>query len=138
MKHFLALCLFALLAATGLRAADAVLIAHPDAKASALSASEVKAILLGNQTSWSGGGNIRLCLQSAGAAHEAVLKTYVERSADQFDKYWKKLVFTGKGSPPEIFADDAAVAAYVAKTPGALGYVAAGASPAGVKILPVQ
>lgn len=138
MKRYFALCILAMLTFAGLRADDVAFISHPDAKVSALTPAEVKAILIGNQTSWSGGGNIRLCLQGAGAAHEAVLKTYVERSSDQFDKFWKKLVFTGKGAPPEILGDDAAVLAYVAKTPGAFGYVATASVTPAVKTIPVR
>lgn len=138
MKRFLALLAFVCAVVCGLRADDAVFIAHPDVKAESISAAEAKAMLLGNQTSWSGGGNLKLAVLTSGPVHEAVLRVYTERSADQFEKYWKKLVFTGKGSMPEQAADEAALVAYVAKTPGALGYVAAGSAPAGVKIIPVR
>ncbi len=138
MKRFLTLLALACAAVCGLRADDAVFIAHPDVKAESLTAAEAKAILLGNQTSWSGGGNLKLAVLTSGPVHESVLRTYTERSADQFEKYWKKLVFTGKGSLPEQAADEAAIVAYVAKTPGAFGYVAAGSTPAGVKVLTIR
>ncbi len=138
MKRFIALLAFACAAFGGLRADDAVFIAHPDVKAESLSATEVKAILLGNQTSWSGGGNLKLAVLTSGPVHEAVLRAHTERSADQFEKYWKKIVFTGKGAMPEQADDEASLIAYVAKTPGALGYVTAGSAPSGVKVLPVR
>lgn len=55
--------------------------------------------------------------------HDAVIQAHTQRSADQFDKYWKKLVFTGKGSAPATAKSDAEVLAYVAAHPGAVGYV---------------
>jgi hypothetical protein len=47
-------------------------------------------------------------------------------------------VFTGKGSMPKSFASDAEILKYVAKTPGAIGYVSAGADAAGVKKIAVN
>lgn len=67
---------------------------------------------------------IRLVVLTEGEIHAAVLHTYAQRAPDQFDKWWKKQVFTGKGAMPAQAKTDAEVVDYVAKTPGAFGYVA--------------
>jgi len=118
-------------------AADFTLIAHPSVP-DALSHDDVKNILLGNKTKWDDGRVIKLAVLSEGAANEAVVQSFTTRSADQFDKYWKKQVFTGKGVAPDAFKTDAEMIAFVAKTPGSFGYISAGAKPDGVKTLVVQ
>jgi ABC-type phosphate transport system substrate-binding protein len=129
--------LFAVSSAS-VRAADAVFIVNPDVKDTQLSVADIRSVLLGNKNKWDGAGVIKLAVLTAGPAHEHVMQVYAQRSADQFDKFWKKIVFTGKGSMPAQFADEASLVDYVAKTPGAIGYVSAGAVTPQVKALAVQ
>ena len=121
-----------------LRADDAVFIVNPDGADASISAEAAKAILLGNKIKWDGGGLIKLAVLTQGDAHEKIMHEYVQRSADQFDKYWKKMVFSGKGMMPVQAASDADLVAYVAKTPGAIGYVSAASVTGAVKVLPVK
>lgn len=120
------------------RADEAVFIVNPQGADASISADSVKAVLLGNKTKWEAGGLIKLAVLTAGPVHDKVIQDNTQRSADQFDKYWKKLVFTGKGFMPMQAADEAALVDYVAKTPGALGYVSASAVTASVKVIPVK
>lgn len=137
MKRFIILLLAGAILAVAARATDYQFIAHPDVGATTLSKEDAKSILLGNKGRWDNGIVIRLAILSGGPTHDTVISDITARTADQFDKYWKKQVFTGKGVMPEALADDAAMVAYVAKTPGAFGYVSGGAKTAGVKVLTV-
>ncbi len=123
--------------AAALRGQDVAVIAHPSVNESSLSSDDVGNILLGKKTTWSAGA-IKVAILSEGPAHDAMLKTYAQRTADQFDKHWKKLVFTGKGIMPAQFKTEAELVDYVAKTPGAFGYIAPGSANASVKVVPVQ
>lgn len=138
MKRFITLLLACTVLALIARAADYQLIAHPGVGTATLSKDGAKDILLGNQGKWANGTVIKLAVLSGGPAHDKAINDLTARSADQFDKFWKKQVFTGKGVMPEAMADDAAMVAYVAKTPGAFGYVSAGAKTDGVKTVTVQ
>ena len=120
------------------QAADVAYIVNAQSTETSLSAEDLKSVLLGNKIKWDGGGVIKLAVLTAGPVHDQVMQERAQRSADQFDKYWKKLVFTGKGVLPVQAADDAAVLDYVAKTPGALGYVAAASVTAQVKVLTIK
>jgi ABC-type phosphate transport system substrate-binding protein len=120
------------------RAQDVAFIANTQGADAALSADDVKAVLLGNKTKWDGGGLIKLAVLTNGSVHDAVMQTYAQRSADQFDKYWKKQVFTGKGVMPAQAADEAAIIDYIAKTPGAFGYVSSSAVTDRVKVLSIK
>ena len=138
MKRLMFITLFSALFVIAARAADYQIIAHPDCGAASLSKEDAKSILLGNKGKWDSGAVIKLAVLAGGPIHDKVINDFTARTADQFDKYWKKQVFTGKGVMPEALADDAAMVAYVAKTPGAFGYVANGAQTPGVKTLSVQ
>ena len=138
MKRFITLLFACTVLAVAARAADFQLITHPGTPAATLSKEDAKNILLGTKGKWDNGTVIKLAILSGGPAHDKVINDLTARTADQFDKYWKKQVFTGKGIMPEILADDAAMVAYVAKTPGAFGYVSGGAKTDGVKILSAQ
>lgn len=127
---------FVLAASLG-SAADALFITSPSGPDS-VSASDIKAILLGNKTKWDSGGLVKLAVLDSGATHDAIIHEFTARSADQFGKYWKKQVFTGKGIAPDVFKSDAEMVDFVARTPGAFGYVAPSTSTTGVKILTVQ
>ena len=126
------------LLAGGARAADYLIVANPSVSASVVSKGDLKNILLGNKANWDGGGTIKLALLTEGSVHETVIQTVTSRSADQFDKYWKKMVFTGKSVAPDTFKTEAELLAFVAKTPGAVGYATAGADTNGVKVLKVE
>jgi ABC-type phosphate transport system substrate-binding protein len=114
-------------------AADLVVIANPSVSASDISADDLKLIFLGSKTSF-GGSNVEPVLADAGAAHEEFLKSYLSKSDSALRNHFKSLVFTGKGSMPKSFNSDAAIVAYIAKTKGAIGYVAEGAAGSAKKL----
>jgi hypothetical protein len=66
------------------------------------------------------------------------LKEYLGKTDAALSTYYRSLVFTGKGAIPKTFSSDAEVVSYVAKTKGAVGYVAASTPSAGVKELEVK
>jgi len=137
MKSFL-FCAALLFGVLTVRAQEAVFIVHPDVADPAISADDAKSILLGNLTKWRSGPVIKLIVLTEGSVHEKTIKDYTQRTPDQFDKYWKKKVFTGQGSMPAQAKTDAEVIAYVAANPGALGYVDKTSVTDKVKELPVK
>ena len=119
-------------------AADIKVIANPSVGASVVSAGELKGVFLITRTSLGDGSHVEPVLEKGGPVHEAFVKEYLGKTDSALQTYYRSLVFTGKGSMPKTLASDAEVAAYVAKTKGAIGYVSAGASAAGVKTLEVR
>jgi ABC-type phosphate transport system substrate-binding protein len=63
-------------------------------------------------------------LPSGAALREAFAHTILRMDDGQLQDYWDKQYFQGV-SPPYVLASPAAVVQFVAKTPGAIGYVAA-------------
>ena len=139
MKRLLYLLLGALAISTATAsAADIKVIANSSVGASSVSTDELKGVFLATKSSLSDGSHVEPVLLKSGAVTEAFLKEYVGKSDSALETYYRSLVFTGKGSMPKTLATDAEVVAYVEKTKGAIGYVGAGTSTAGAKVLEVK
>lgn len=137
MKKLNLICVGLLSLAT-VYAGDVKVIANPSVAESGISADELKRIFLVTKSSWPDGSHVEPVLEKSGAAHEAFLKEYLGKTDAALNTYYRSLVFTGKAAMPKSFASDAEVIAYVAKTKGAVGYVAAATGGAGVKQLEVK
>jgi ABC-type phosphate transport system substrate-binding protein len=120
------------------QAADVKVIVNSSVSASSVSGEELKRIFLGTKSSLDDGSHVQPVFEKGGPAHEAFLQNYLGKSDAALMTYYRSLVFTGKGSMPKILATDAEMAEYVAKTKGAIGYVSAGTSTTGVKVLEVK
>jgi len=124
MKHLL-IILFTLFSSVSL-AGTSVIINPADAGAG-LSQSDAKKIYLGKKKSLPSGAKADPVDQASGSAiRDGFLTTVVGKSESQYKSFWAKKVFTGKGKPPAEKLDDAAIKAYVASTPGAVGYIDSG------------
>ena len=116
---------------------EETVIVNPSVTAKALTNDALKDIYLGKTSIWDDGTKITVVIVKEGPSNEALMKR-LNKSPQQFLSSWKKLVFTGKGAMPELVANDQAMADYIAKTPGAIGYIAKDAVKEGVKELPLQ
>jgi ABC-type phosphate transport system substrate-binding protein len=77
-------------------------------------------------------------LPASSSVREAFSQAVHGRGASAMEAWWQQQIFAGKDVPPETMDSDAAVLSHVASTPGAIGYVSAGATlPGGVKEVPV-
>lgn len=131
--------LFVALLSPVLSLADGVVIvANKNVPAASLAADDIKQIFLGHKTTWDNGDKIMFVVQDRTDACDAFLKSYIQKSASQYDNYWKKQVFTGKGKAPQSFSSDKEVVEYVANTPGAVGYISSSASAGNIKSISVK
>lgn len=119
-------------------AGEVAIICHPDTPESALSQSDIKKIFLGRKTRWSNNQKIHFAVMKGSDFHETFLKTYIGKTPSQFDVYWKKMVFTGKGGLPKSFSSTEDMIQYAADTPGAIGYVPEGLATESIKSLSVK
>ena len=119
-------------------AAEIKIVTNPSVGASSVSADELKGVFLATKSSLSDGSHVEPVLARGGPTHEAFVKDYLGKTDAALQTYYRSLVFTGKASMPKTLGGDAEVVAYVARTKGAIGYVGAAASTAGVKTLEVK
>ncbi|NZA27948.1 phosphate ABC transporter substrate-binding protein [Luteimonas sp. SJ-92] len=105
-----------------------------DSGAGAMDAEAVRRVFLGRETSV-GGAQASVVYQRGGALRDSFDKDVLGRAGAELTSYWSRLVFTGKAKAPEEVANDAAVKAKVASTPGAIGYIDDASVDGSVKVL---
>jgi ABC-type phosphate transport system substrate-binding protein len=117
--------------------AEETVIVNGAASVAGLSEDELKDYYLGKKSSWPDGSKVVVVVLKDGASHEKLMGK-LGKSSSQFTTGWKKLVFTGKGAMPEQVGSEDELVAFVAKTPGSIGFVDAGKAKDGVKAVPVK
>ena len=141
MKHtnilFVAAAL-GLFAAVAMQAAEVKVIANPSVGASSVSADELKRVFLLTKNTLDDGSHVEPVVAKGGPTHDAFLREYLSKTDSALQTYYRSLVFTGKASMPKTLGSEAEVAAFVAKTKGAIGYVGAGTAAPGIKTLEVK
>lgn len=115
-----------------------VVIANPDLSVDSIESKDLERIYLGKKTRWEDGTSIVTVMLKGGTVHDEFIEDYVDRSVQRFATYWRQMVFTGKGVPPRSFVLETDLVAFVAKTPGSLGFASVGTDMAGVKVLKVD
>lgn len=96
----------------------------------------LKALYNGRKRSLPSGARVEI-LDLDGAVHDRFVTDMLDSSPAQYTTYWQRLVFTGQGKLPRVFASEKDLVAYVAATPGAIGYIDAATAHDGVKVLTI-
>ncbi len=99
---------------------------------------ELKRIFLGKKVKWNSNQSIKVAVLKKGDMHENFLRTYIRKTSAQFNYYWKKLLFTGKGLPPKSFTSENEIIQYVSSTVGAIGYASSGIQKDGIKVITIK
>lgn len=116
-KLFIILLLFSVTAHAGL-----VVIANLSVGDGA-SDRDIKKVFIGKKSELAGGIVIPVDQKEGSIMRKWFYETVVGQTEDEVKAYRTEMVFTGKGVPPKVLADDFAVKAFVATTPGAIGYI---------------
>lgn len=103
----------------------------------ALSAAELKNIFLGKKVRWADNQRVDCVMLRDSACQESFLNQHIRKTSFQFNNYWKKQIFTGKGRPPRAFDSQQALVDYVSQTSGAIGFSCSRPSAAGVKVVAI-
>ncbi|EGI71480.1 phosphate ABC transporter substrate-binding protein [Pseudoalteromonas sp. SR43-6] len=123
----LSLCSFGALA-------EVAVIVNPG-NANALDAETIKKIYLGKAKSFDNGNKVNPATQNGTAIADEFNSKVVGKSSSQLNAYWSKLVFTGKGTPPEKFDSDQAVIDFVAANGDSIGYIDSSKATDKVKVI---
>jgi ABC-type phosphate transport system substrate-binding protein len=118
--------------------AQVIVIANPDVKADSVSKAELREVYTGESTSIKEAGHVVPVLLKEGPAHVKFVTDYVGESPTGLILCWRGLVLSGHATMPKTVDSEAEMVAYVAKTPGAIGYIGSGTPHEGVKVLSVH
>jgi hypothetical protein len=116
---------------------ELLIIANPDLASPRLDTKGLQRIYMGKQTRWVNDEAIVPVMLKAGPVHEAFVEAFLDRSPHRFATYWRQMIFTGKGTPPRSFDNEEDLIAFVAATPGSVGYASATTDVNEVKVLTV-
>jgi ABC-type phosphate transport system substrate-binding protein len=123
---------------TGAAHANVLIITNKYVKDTAITKADLKEIFLGKKVQWTDNTKIRFVTLKESGPHKTFLRTYINKSAQQYSNYWRKMVFTGKGKIPKSFATSAEMVKYVSATNGAIGYIGSSTKPANVNTINVR
>jgi ABC-type phosphate transport system substrate-binding protein len=128
------LCVFNLLAAN-YAIADVAIVVHPS-NGSIFDKSTIKKIFLGKKKSFSNGRvAILLSSPSISTATEEFNKKVIGKSSNQVNAYWSKMIFTGKGTPPQEMPSIEDIILAIAANPDAIAYIDASAITEAVRVV---
>lgn len=126
----------ALLGVPLLAAAQVAVITHPGTTIAGAKAEQIADVFLGKGDAVGGASGLKPVDQAEGSSvRDSFYKSAAGRDAAQLKAYWARLTFTGKAKPPPALGSDAEVKKQVASTPGSIGYIAASAADASVKVV---
>jgi ABC-type phosphate transport system substrate-binding protein len=120
------------------RASAGGIVAVVSAKSpvTALSRNQVVDIFLGKASRFPDGTEAVPIDQAEGApARDEFYRDFADKSEAQLKAYWSKIIFTGRGQPPEAAANGREVKKFVAENPGAIGYIEQGMVDSSVKVV---
>jgi len=144
MLGFASLCAaaalgFALRSQAQEAAPDFRVIAHPSRPSSSVERAFLADAFLKKVTRWADGENIRPAdLRPNSAARKRFTEVVLKRSVGAVRSYWQQRIFSGRDVPPPELDSDEDVLAFVAKHPGAIGYVSGAAKIQGVRELSIR
>ena len=119
-------------------AGDVIIIANKNAPASSMSKEDIRIVFLAKKDQWDNGQKIDFVILQDCPEHADFLMKYLKKTSSQFQRYFKTLIFTGKGRAPRAFKTEKELVAYVAATEGAIGYVSTGTDISSVRVLTVN
>lgn len=138
-RIFLVVALAALLAPVMSHAQDYQVVVNSANPTDILTKDQLGKMFLKKIVKWDTGTPIVPVDQTATSAVRASFNKAVHaKPASAIASYWQQQIFAGRDVPPAEKAGDAAVLAFVKANPGAIGYVSAGGSTDGVKVLSIR
>ena len=112
-------------------------VVHPSNPATGMTLDDLRRFYLGSVTIFDNGERVNLVESSddRGRFYRVALRM----GEDRLQRHWVGRVFAGQaGRPPEAIRNPAQLIDYVARTPGAIGFVRADAANSSVKVIPID
>ena len=115
--------------------AEIAIIVNPDSGMTKASISDVKQLFLGKRNEIDRQPARALDQAEGSSVRDEFYEKVVSKTGSQLNAYWSRLIFTGKGTPPDKVDDDAEVIEAVADEEDLVGYVTPSAVDESVKVI---
>ena len=117
---------------------EILIIVNKETSMKSLSINTVVDIYTNNKTKWDSGEKIHVSMLKIGPVHEAFSNQIIGMAPKKLIGVWKKVIFTGLGTPPKVFNTEAEMVQYVATTKGAIGYISVSTPAESVKVFKLK
>lgn len=134
IRATLAVIIAALLSLSTQAYAGIAIVANKNFVTSSLSIDEVRDIFLGKKLAVNNTA-IKPLDQDDGPTQDKFNSDVLNKTPEQSKAYWARMIFTGKGVPPDKLGSDADILTAVQNNPLAVGYVNDSAVTSSVKVL---
>ncbi|SCW68717.1 hypothetical protein SAMN03159488_00922 [Pseudomonas sp. NFIX10] len=129
----------ALCAASVAVKADVVVVVAASSPVKTLARNQVADIFLGKASRFpSGGQAIPIDQTEDSPTRDEFYTTFTGKSAAQLKAHWSKIIFTGRGQPPQAVSSGAEVKKRIAENPDTIGYIEARELDGSVRALPLE
>ncbi|MEO8523969.1 MAG: phosphate ABC transporter substrate-binding protein [Caldimonas sp.] len=116
-------------------AGDVVAVVSAKSPVTVLTKAQIADIFLGKANRYPDGGPaVPIDLAEGSPARDEFYVKYAGKSPAQVKAHWSKIIFTGRGQPPQEAANTADLKKRVADSPGAIGYLESNLVDGSVKV----
>ncbi|MDX1696510.1 MAG: phosphate ABC transporter substrate-binding protein [Ketobacteraceae bacterium] len=122
-------------AVTPVANAEIAIVVNPDSGMASATASEISQLFLGKRNEIDGQPARAIDQEEGSEARDEFYTKVVEKTGSQLNAYWSRLIFTGKGMPPDKVMDDADVIDMVSEETDLVGYVRPSSVTENVKVI---
>lgn len=127
MMKLMPLQLLAILSASlilpALSVADIAMVVHKDSSLSAVEMKDVKLLYLGKRKKIAGVKVIPVALADDHETTKRFVNGVLSKTLKQHRGYWARIVFTGKGTPPEKVRTSAELKQWITQNPEGIGFI---------------
>jgi len=117
---------------------EILIIVNKEISIKSLSLNTLIDIYTNNRTKWDNGEKIYVSMLKKGPVHDAFSNQLIGMAPRKLISIWKKVIFTGIGTPPKVLNSEAEMIQYVATTKGAIGYISASTSAENVIVFKIN
>ncbi|MFW5782310.1 MAG: hypothetical protein ACOCWO_03350 [Candidatus Muiribacteriaceae bacterium] len=115
-----------------------IIIANAENKVTEISKELLKHIYLGKKTKLDDGKKIVPVMLKDGEVFGTFVKEITGKTSIQFNTFWKKAIFTGKGKPPKSFETEEKLVEYIKANKDAIGFIGEKTGTEEVKVIKVK
>ena len=129
------LCAALIAVISPLASAEIAIVVNPESEMAKASASDITQLFLGKRNEIDGQAARALDQAEGSTIRNEFYNKVVNKTGSQLNAYWSRLIFTGKGMPPDKVDDDVEVIEMVAEEEDVVGYVSPSSVDETVKVI---
>lgn len=121
---------------TSIAYADIAVVVHRDSPLADVTPEQISKIFLAKTKTFANGQKIKLLdLEEGDETRDQFYKSVANKTPSQVKAYWSRLIFTGKGQPPQVLMDSDEIVETIGENLNSIGYVDPDAVTDSVKVV---